>query len=118
VARNPEIKWELSPDDLTDLQSRQLEILQVAMGHVEIGGRLTYSTCSLEREENEQVVERALVSNSSFELVDCRAALQDLRSRGDLVCGDFASITSGPFLRTIPGIQECDGFFAAILQKK
>ena len=51
LARNPEIKWRLPPEDLTDLHSRQLDILRSAMSHVAPGGRLVYSTCSLEPEE-------------------------------------------------------------------
>ena len=49
LARNPEIKWRLKPEDLLDLQARQLAILQSAMERVSPGGRLVYSTCSLEK---------------------------------------------------------------------
>ncbi len=55
LAHNPEIKWRLSPPDLLDLQERQLAILKAAMRHAAPGARLVYSTCSLEREENELV---------------------------------------------------------------
>ena len=48
------------PADLADLQARQLAILISAMASVDAGGRLIYSTCSLEQEENEDVIERAL----------------------------------------------------------
>ncbi len=68
LARNPEIKWKLKPEDLTDLQSRQIAILRAAMGHVAPGGRLVYSTCSLEPEENEQVVMACLQSAPDFRL--------------------------------------------------
>jgi len=43
--------------------------------------------------------------------------LQQLRSKGELAWSDLDSLTSGPFLRTIPGVHPCDGFFVAILQK-
>ncbi len=56
LARNPEIKWRLKPEDITDLQSRQKAILQNALALLAPGGRLVYSTCSLEREENDEVV--------------------------------------------------------------
>ncbi len=49
LAHNPEIKWRLQPGDLADLQGRQLAILRAAMHRVAAGGRLVYSTCSLER---------------------------------------------------------------------
>jgi 16S rRNA (cytosine967-C5)-methyltransferase len=56
LARNPEIKWKLEPEDFADLQQRQVAILRNALGQLAPGGRLVYATCSLEREENEDVV--------------------------------------------------------------
>lgn len=117
LAHNPEIKWRLKPQDLTDLRSRQLAILQAAMRQVSAGGRLLYSTCSLEPEENEEVVEKMLSGDPSFCLVDCRVELERLRAEGELTWNDLDSLLSGRFLRTIPGVQPVDGFFVAILQK-
>ncbi len=57
LARNPEIKWRLRPADLDDLHARQVKLLRNALERLEPGGRLIYSTCSLEREENEAVIE-------------------------------------------------------------
>jgi 16S rRNA (cytosine967-C5)-methyltransferase len=56
LARNPEIKWKLEPEDFPSLQERQLAILRNGLAQLAPGGRLVYSTCSLEREENEDVV--------------------------------------------------------------
>jgi 16S rRNA (cytosine967-C5)-methyltransferase len=56
LARNPEIKWRLQPGDIADLQSRQVAILRNALTQLAPGGLLVYSTCSLEREENQEVV--------------------------------------------------------------
>ena len=121
LARNPEIKWRLQPADLVDLRARQLAILRSALRQVAQGGRLIYSTCSMEREENENVVEEsleeALKENSTFHLIDVRPELDLLKSEGVLTWPDIASITRGPFLRTLPGIHPCDGFFAAIFEK-
>ena len=117
LARNPEIKWRLKLEDLADLQARQVAILQSAMQHVSKGGRLVYSTCSLEKEENVEVVEKALLDDHSFRVLDCRIELEQLRSQGELRWEDIDSLISGPFLRTIPGVHPCDGFFAAILEK-
>ncbi|HEY6937365.1 MAG TPA: transcription antitermination factor NusB, partial [Terriglobales bacterium] len=64
LARNPEIKWRLKPEDLADLHVRQLAIASSALQHLAPGGRLVYSSCSLEREENKAVVEELLSSTA------------------------------------------------------
>jgi 16S rRNA (cytosine967-C5)-methyltransferase len=117
LARNPEIKWRLKVEDLLRLQAYQLEIVSAAMKHVVPGGRLVYSTCSLELEENEQVIEKALAIDPSFNVVNCWEELEKLQASGELACKDYESLLSGPYLRTIPGVHRCDGFFAAILGK-
>jgi 16S rRNA (cytosine967-C5)-methyltransferase len=117
LARNPEIKWRLRPSDLTDLHSRQVGILSSALKHLSPGGRIVYATCSLEREENEAVVEEVLRGDSSLTLLDSRLELEKLHVEGELVWKDVNSLTSGPFLRTIPGVHPCDGFFAAVIEK-
>jgi 16S rRNA (cytosine967-C5)-methyltransferase len=117
LARNPEIKWRLQPSDLTDLHQRQSAILRSALAQVAPGGRLIYSTCSLEKEENEDVIEQAVAENKSFRLLDCHAEIERLKAAGELTWPDTASLTRGPCLRTIPGIHPCDGFFAAILER-
>ena len=76
-----------------------------------------YSTCSLEPEENEQVVDQALSAEAAFRVLDCRLELEWLRAEGELVWNKFDSLISGRFLRTIPGVHPCDGFFVAILQR-
>ncbi|MGA2965540.1 MAG: 16S rRNA (cytosine(967)-C(5))-methyltransferase RsmB [Terriglobales bacterium] len=118
LARNPEIKWRLKPEDLCDLQSRQLAILKSALGQLAMGGRLVYSTCSLEREENEAVVEAALDGTTEFNLVECKKELEQLRQAGELCWENTASLLAGPYLRTIPGVLPCDGFFAAMIERR
>lgn len=117
LAHNPEIKWRLQPQDLADLQERQIAILRAAMRHLADGGRLAYSTCSLEPVENEEVVDKALSAESGFRTLDCRGELERLRTEGELVWNDTDSLVRERFLRTIPGVHPCDGFFVAILQK-
>ncbi len=118
IARNPEIKWRLRPEDFSDLHVRQTEILRAASRHLAPGGMLLYSTCSLEREEDESVVEEVLAADSSLRLLDMKSELERLHARNELAT-DFSSdsVVKGPHLRTIPGIQPTDGFFVARLQK-
>ena len=117
LARNPDIKWRLRPEDLPDLQSRQIAILKSAMARVALGGKLVYSTCSLENEENSDVVGKALIGNESFKLLDARGELQRLQREGELVLEDLDSILDRKYLRIVPGMYESDGFFAAILER-
>ena len=56
LGRNPEIKWRLQASDLPDLHARQVAILRNSLRSLAPGGTLVYSTCSLEREENEEVI--------------------------------------------------------------
>lgn len=57
IGRNPEIKWRLKPEDLAALHSKQVALLRNVLAHLRPGGRLVYSTCSLEDEENCRVIE-------------------------------------------------------------
>jgi 16S rRNA (cytosine967-C5)-methyltransferase len=117
LARNPEIKWKLRLEDLHDLQMRQIAILRAALQHVAPGGRLVYSTCSLEPEENERVIEACLQGVSDFHIIPARQELARLQESGELVWKSIDQLLSGDFLRTLPGVHLCDGFFAAVLEK-
>jgi 16S rRNA (cytosine967-C5)-methyltransferase len=117
LARNPEIKWKLKPDDLADLHRRQVAILSAMLDRLAPGGRLVYSSCSLEHEENEEVVEEALRERGAIRLTPVTALLEQLAADGELAWDDLESLTRGPYLRTIPGVHPCDGFFAAIIER-
>ena len=83
---------------------RQLRLLLKAATLVEVGGRIVYSTCSMEPEENEQVVARFLEKRSDFALEDA----------ADFVPGMFVD---GGFVRVLPQKHAIDGAFAARLVK-
>jgi 16S rRNA (cytosine967-C5)-methyltransferase len=117
LARNPDIKWRLRPEDLADLQERQSAILDSSWNQLAPGGKLVYASCSLESEENEIVIESAVAHRKDMRILDCKEQLHRLKSAGELAVADLDSLISGPYLRTIPGIHQCDGFFAAILEK-
>jgi 16S rRNA (cytosine967-C5)-methyltransferase len=118
LARNPEIKWRLTAEDLGDLQLRQIAILRSALAQLAPGGRMVYSTCSLEPEENQAVVEAALAEHAECTIVDCRGELRRLQQTGELSWNQLESLLSGPYLTTLPGVHPCDGFFAAVIERK
>ncbi|HZD49014.1 MAG TPA: RsmB/NOP family class I SAM-dependent RNA methyltransferase, partial [Silvibacterium sp.] len=119
IGRNPEIRFRVSEDDIARQQSRQVKILSVALHGLAPGGRLLYSTCSLEPEENEAVVAECLDANPGFAVQALDAEVQALAANGAVTqqgahCLNASALEDG-YLRTIPGIHNCDGFFAALL---
>ena len=74
LSRHPEIAWSLKEDDLADLAGLQLQILRRAATRVADGGRLAYSTCSVLRQEDEDVVDAFLTSpeGARFRLASAR----------------------------------------------
>jgi 16S rRNA (cytosine967-C5)-methyltransferase len=116
LARHPEIRWKLTPADLEDLHERQVRLLENALPHLAAQGRLVYSTCSLEPEENELVVRKALQAfGESFQTVDPRPAIEGLLQPSVKV--DTVVSTDG-FFRTFPPQHETDGFFAAVIERQ
>lgn len=69
LARNPEIKWRLQPDDLNSLSARQGRILDNAMDALAPGGQMVYATCSLEPEENQHVVAKAVAARAGWQAI-------------------------------------------------
>jgi 16S rRNA (cytosine967-C5)-methyltransferase len=59
MRRRVDVRWRLQPDDFVRMHNEQMQILRAVIPLLKPGGTLVYSTCSLEKEENEQVVERA-----------------------------------------------------------
>ena len=113
LARHPEIRWKIQPGDLTDLHARQVLLLRNAAACLASGGRLEYSTCSLEREENEDVIAEALAGlGDAFTVINARGAVAGLLQNSVAV---ESIVASDGFLRTFPGEQQTDGFFAALV---
>jgi 16S rRNA (cytosine967-C5)-methyltransferase len=117
LARHPEIKWRLMSEEFGQFHSRQRAILRAALGKLQPGGRLLYSTCSLEPEENEQVVEAVLRDSPSVRLLEASRELQSIAHHGELIMRDVAALTDGLFLRVLPGRFRSDGFFGALLER-
>jgi 16S rRNA (cytosine967-C5)-methyltransferase len=104
IRHNPEIRYFLTEKDFAELHGKQLAILKNASKTLKKGGRLVYSTCSLERFENEAVIEKFLSENSGFEKAETNLKDKFLTPEG--------------FARTFPQRDDTDGFFIAVLRKK
>lgn len=106
TGRHPDIRWNRREDDFVKYQKTQLELLENAATLLAPGGILVYATCSLENEENEQVIEYFLKGNPDFSVEDCSEQLPD---------GENHFIRDG-FFAPLPQ-PEMDGFFGARLRK-
>ena len=104
LRRNPEIRWHFRPDTLPLLQRTQQKILESVSSTVRLGGRMLYSTCSTEPEENEEVVLAFLASHPEYCLV-----------RPELPPGIERWTGHDGMVRTFPGTRLWDGFFAALM---
>ena len=103
LRRNPEIRWRLRAEDLSRLAGLQLRLLDNAAELLKTGGTLVYATCSLEPEENDQVVERFLARHPGFRLrPPCEEGLKPHCREG--------------FLRLPPLVTRSDGVFAAVME--
>jgi len=121
LARNPEIRLRVTEADLARQHRRQVAILRAGLAGLKPGGRLVYSTCSLEPEENENVVAQGLETVPGSGVVPIEGILDRLADRGVLTAEGqerLKSATEGGFLRTLPGVHPCDGFFAAVLERQ
>jgi len=120
LARNPEIRHHLRAEELARQSARQREILAGAARRLAPAGRLIYSTCSLEPEENERVVD-AVASLAGLRRVAIEPLIANLTSTGILTPQANAALVPSAVrdgaLRTLPGVHPCDGFFAAVLER-
>ncbi len=117
LARNPEIRHRLRPSDLPRQAERQRAILSTASSLLAPGGRLVYSTCSLEPEENEAVVSSVLLGAEGVHLLPPGSFLQAIPTLEATARERLKSAVSPDALRILPGAQPCDGFYVAVMQR-
>ena len=122
LGRNPEIRHRLRPEDLPRQAERQRAILSAALNAVRPGGSVVYSTCSLEPEENEQVVSAVLASTPQARAVSLAPRIAALSNAKILTPGAAAkllsSLTPEGALRLLPGKFPTDGFFIALIDRR
>jgi 16S rRNA (cytosine967-C5)-methyltransferase len=107
LGRNPEIKQRLQPSDLARQATRQREILTAALTRLAPGGHLLYSTCSLEPEENENVVADVLATlppDTDITTTTLEPILNHLASTGILAAAAPTNLLRNGRLRTLPGV--------------
>lgn len=106
--RNPDLKWRQTPRDLAELAAKQARILAAASALVKPGGRLVYATCSVLPEENDAIVDAFLGAHDAF----------TERDTASLLAQASVPLDTGARLRLLPHVHGCDGFFAAVLERK
>jgi len=106
LRRNPDIKWR--EIDLAELAEAQQRILVAASELVRPGGRIVYATCSLLREENDDVVEKFLSTHSEFTILPA----------AEILARRHIPVTvEEKVLRLYPHTHKTDGFYAIALEK-
>lgn len=107
--RNPDSKWRLWGKDIRELSGKQKEIIREYSGLVKPEGRLVYATCTISREENEEVVLEFLDERKEFYLIPA----------DEMNPGIFGRFTTGEgFFRSLPHVHDTDGFFGAVMKRK
>ncbi len=92
IRKKPDIKWTRQPEDFEELMSVQEKILDTCSEYLKPGGRMVYSTCTVLKRENEEQIEKFLLTHSDFLLVEQT--------------------------KLFPNVNETDGFYIAVLEKK
>ena len=109
LRRNPDLKWRQTPESVAELTLKQAAILEAAARLVKAGGRLVYATCSLLREEDEDIVNAFLSAHPDFRLLPV----------GEVLAAQNISLAAEPvdFLRLDTARHGTDGFFAAVMER-
>ena len=107
IKRKPDIKWKRKKEDITEITIIQKEILQNGSSLLKIGGELVYSTCSILKEENDEIIEEFLKENKNF-------IIEKIGSSDKEKSEKF--VENGNFIQLYPN-EKTDGFFICKLRK-
>ena len=105
IRRKIDIKYQKDIESLSKISDLQYQILENASKYVKKNGVLVYSTCTIFKKENEDNVEKFLKNNPNFELVDISNMVEK-------------NVADGKYIKTLPHIQNFDGFFIAKMVRK
>jgi 16S rRNA (cytosine967-C5)-methyltransferase len=106
AGKNSDLRWQKSAEDITNLSRIQTRMLEKAAKLVKPGGVLVYSTCTILRQENDQVVEEFLLKHKDF----------DIDSAVEFFPEEI--VTERGFVKTYPNVGDLDGAFCARLRRK
>lgn len=106
LRRSPELKFRQNETSISELNVKQLSILSSASKLLKIGGMLVYATCSILKEENEDIIVKFMLDHPNFEIIPTSTVLDN----PELVSDDG-------YLHLLPHKHNTDGFFAALLKR-
>ncbi|MEC9490240.1 MAG: 16S rRNA (cytosine(967)-C(5))-methyltransferase RsmB [Halanaerobiales bacterium] len=109
IASKPEIKWHKDENVIKKMAELQYNILDNNLDKLKVGGELLYSTCTLTREENQDLIRRVLAENKNFELIDLNKKLKQISS--------LNLENKNKYLELLPGEVDSEGFFYALFKK-
>lgn len=107
MGKKRDIKYHMNPAQIAEIVQLQRQIMSVVKEYVKVGGTLLYSTCTINPEENEEMV-AWLVSEGGFELEAIDSYLPECL---------HSDTTQLGYLQLVPSVQESDGFFLARLRR-
>ncbi|RAS19328.1 16S rRNA (cytosine967-C5)-methyltransferase [Microvirgula sp. AG722] len=108
LRRNPDLKFRQSPESVAQLNVTQASILAHAARLLKNGGRLVYATCSILPSENDAIIDAFLAAHPDFVELPANVLLAEQR----------VELDTGTRLRLNPRDHGCDGFFAAVLERR
>ena len=114
LRRNPDLKWRQSMQAVAELAATQAAILESAARLLKPGGRLVYATCSLLRQENEDIAQAFTAAHGEFSPLPAVEVLSNLKVAG---AGDLCT-ADGQYLRLWPHKHGTDAFFAAVWSRR
>ena len=107
MAKKPEIRYRMTKENQKELVKLQKEMLAVVHRYVKPGGILMYSTCTINKEENEEQVREICEKYGFVPALEEQLVPEALRR----------DIKEGAYIQLLPGIHACDGFFIARLKR-
>ena len=109
IRKKPEIKWNMKIEDINELSLLQKKILGNASRYVKPGGELVYSTCTLTKQEDEDIVEWFLSENTDYKLQSICSGIPS---------GMLSDTCEKGYIKLFPNINDMDGFFIAKFRRK